>query len=54
MPMPRMHVLTGDGQWIPMADKPYENEDYLQKLLATHPERRARRTPSASGRGRRT
>jgi hypothetical protein len=33
-----MHVLTGDGQWIPMADTPYESEDYLQKLLATHPE----------------
>jgi len=36
--MPRMHVLTGDGQWIPMADTPYDSEDYLQKLLATHPE----------------
>jgi hypothetical protein len=33
-----MHVLTAEGSWIPMVDTPYDSEDYLQRLLATHPE----------------
>lgn len=36
--MPSMHVLTKEGRWVPMVDTPYENEDYLQGLLAQHPE----------------
>jgi hypothetical protein len=33
-----MHVLTKDGRWVPMVDSLYESEDYLQGLLAEHPE----------------